>query len=168
MPVITTSNTADRFTYKLFSAHEIRKAWDTFGSLNRKDIEGDKHFVVCRADTETEALVLAALIMRKTDLAPSATYYDPKLGKLYICCEYVLDIEDKVDMCELVIKTFMGMDGLADLDHCWRGEPILYTPGTDAEAFYKERNFPHGAAQKDYGGIKNLHTRIPAEFAGVI
>lgn len=163
MPIITTSNTKDRFTYKLYSVNEIKRAWHTYGGLNEKDIEGDKRFVVCRADSETEALVLSALIIRETNLTPSATYYDHTLKKLYICCEYQHNVEDTVDGCGLVIKVFMGVPKLGDIDRCWRGEPLFYKPGTGVPPSKVQQDY-----EQDYSKVGKIHARIPSEFAGII
>lgn len=158
----------DGKTYKLYKASEIKKAWDSFGNLNRKDIKGDARFVVCRADIEEDALVLTTMMLRETGLTPSCSYYCPSLKKLYICCAYATNTEEMVEACCEIIKVFMGTSGLGTIERDWQGRPLFHDKGLEASDFYEDRCFPHGAANQDYGGMGKIHSHIPPEYAGII
>jgi len=74
-------------TYKLYTKDEITAQWDMFKQLHLKKMSKDEDvYVTLTVRCKEEAIVLIALMMRRTAALPNCFYYDDESKKLLANC----------------------------------------------------------------------------------
>jgi hypothetical protein len=100
MPVqVTKHDTTTRVytTYKLYRKSEIKKEWSFFKELHLRKMSNDvEPYVSCVVEDEESAVVLIALLMRKTNALPSNFYYDDESKRLLANCIVPADNHEKI------------------------------------------------------------------------
>jgi len=101
----------------VYTKEEIKKEWADFGKAHLENMRGDKMYVTCTAECEDEAVVLIALMMRRTGKGPCNFYYDQNSKKLLACCPKP-DVNNPTikELYESVISTFLGEKSLKYMD----------------------------------------------------
>ena len=90
MPVMVDvyNDTTRTYTmYKAYRKSEIKAEWLLFKESHMKNMREDKPYVTCTVKNEAEALVLIALMMRRTSTTPICFYYDDESKKLLANCK---------------------------------------------------------------------------------
>ena len=103
--------------YTLYKKREITQEWLLFKEAHMRNMQGNKPYVTCTVKSEKEALILIALIMRRTDVAPVCFYYDDDTKKLLASCEMTSwTIEDLRKAYIAVISMFLDDDNLEHMN----------------------------------------------------
>ena len=173
MPALVRSaNTSE--VYKLYSKAEIKKSWVMLTRSHRLGIEDGGPYVMCKVNNEDEALVLAALIMRKIEMPPASTHFNEDTKLLFINGNYLDVGYDRIkEDCSYIFNIYLGMKNLDKLRSDLGGEPLFWHPGTHVDEFYKARNFPRAEGSEapmfpDSIRSSNIHEHINAKYMGMI
>jgi len=103
--------------YTLYSKEEIRDEWPIFKLLHFANMRRGQNYVTCTVKCEDEALVLIALMMRRTEKKPSNFYYDKESKKILAFCARPDNDQPTVqEMFESVITTFLDDKNLRYMD----------------------------------------------------
>jgi len=165
----------ERYSYELYTREEIERTWRMSKSAHIQNIKDGKKYVLCHARDKEEAIVLAALIVRKADIKPSCVQYLEDYNKVVVNCEYLgVDFEEVQEACRFVTERYSGFTGLKKLRFDLRGDPLFKNPHEDTDSFYKGRGFPTGGAsicplpETGWDTIKRLHEHLPGGLTGMI
>jgi hypothetical protein len=166
-----------RYSYKLYTAEEIKRPWKMYKQQHIINVRDGKQYVICSVNDEEEALVLAALIIRKALINPPCIVYVEEHNKVLVNCEYIgVDFEDVKKSCRFLTKIYLGLPNLKNIRLDLKGDPLFKDQNEDVDKFYKGRDFPTGGASSicplpinaDFVTIRNIHKHLPPGMTGII
>jgi hypothetical protein len=115
--------------YRLYSKKEIKHEWSMFKEIHLKNMREGKPYVTCTVIYEEEALVLIALMMRRTKAIPACFYYDEDTKKILANCQMIGCTVDELHNSYLfIIARFLGDETLRYMDRDPVGNELFLDP----------------------------------------
>jgi len=157
MPVLVTkhdNHTRQYSTYKLYTKDEIVAQWAMFKQLHLKKMsKGDDIYVTMSVRSEEEAIVIIALMMRRTGALPNTFYYDIETNKVLSNCTVSgKKFTDTRDAYLSLAEMFLPDKNLKNMVSDPVGQELFGKSG--------EPNKTHTEYLKNGVNINNLHEHI--------
>jgi len=161
------------YTFKLYTPAEIKRTWKIYNRQHLFNVKEGRKYILIDVNDEEDALVLVALIIRKTNSNPPSVHYSKELSKVLVNCEYIgTDFDEMREACRFLTRIYLGNVSLKSIKFDLKGDPLFRNPNQDIESFYQGRNFPNGACSPPpdltHMTFNGIHEHINPEYAGLI
>ena len=159
------------YTFKLYTPAEIKRSWRTYDRHHLQNVKDGRNYIIIDVKDEEDALILAALIIRKANINCQCVHYAEELGKVLVNCEYVgVNFEEVKKHCRFITKIYLGLPNLSGIKFDLKGDPLLRNPDQDIEEFYQGRNFPAGSYSPTISHMPahRIHEYMSPDTMGII